>query len=149
MTSTSDYTAEIEAVVDAKLAELATIPVGPLTGRRLELAGDEANIAAYVRRAMICIGQSLGLHLLKATPAVVLEQLCVVSAAKDHDTAGLLKSLINSFLVAYVTPETCDRAFAHLEGLEALRAEVSEARRKRATTNLATIFAGSPAPTKH
>lgn len=152
MTSASDYTAEIEAAVDAKLAELANVPMGVLYGRRLELGGDTALNAEYVRKAMIDIGQRVGLHFLQMTPAVALEQLCVVSAVKNHDTAGLLKSLINSFMIAYVTPETSDQAYAHLVGLEALRQDVNQQRydqKREALARVATILAGGAAPTQH
>ncbi|BAW27496.1 hypothetical protein [Pseudomonas putida] len=152
MTSASDYTAEIEAAVDAKLAELAAMPMGVLTGRRLELGGDTVANAEYVRKAMIDIGQRVGLHFLQMTPAVSLEQLCVVSAVKNHDTAGLLKSLINSFLIAYVTPETSDQAYAHLVGLEALRQDVKQrrdAQKRQALARVATILAGGTAPATH
>lgn len=152
MTSASDYTAEIEAAVDAKLAELATMPMGVLFGRRLELGGDTVKNAEYIRNAMIDIGQRVGLHFLQITPAVALEQLCVASAVKNHDTAGLLKSLINSFLIAYVTPETSDQAYAHLVGLEALRQDVNQqrqAQKREALARVATILAGAAAPAQH
>lgn len=152
MTATPDYTAEIEAAVDAKLAQLAAMPVGLLTGRRLEMGGDKDQNAAYIRRAMIDVGQRVGLHFLQMTPAPALEQLCIMSAIKDHDTAGLLKSLINSFLIAYVTPETCDQAYAHLVGLEGLRQDVNKQRdsqKRAALARVATILAGGNAPTKH
>lgn len=118
---------QIEAVVDAKLLELASIPVGAFTGRRLELAGS-IDAQDYYRRAMLDMGQRLGLDFLEATPVVMLEQLCVVSAVRGHDTAGLIKSLVNSFMATYITPETTEQAFSHLEGLEALRQDVSQAR---------------------
>ncbi|MGE8046021.1 hypothetical protein ACQKO6_17695 [Pseudomonas monteilii] len=123
----SGHLQQIEAVVDAKLLELAKIPVGALTGRRLELAGS-VDAQDYYRRSMLDMGQRLGRDFLETTPVVVLEQLCVVSAVRGHDTAGLIKSLVNSFMVAYITPETTGQAFVHLEGLEALRQDVSQAR---------------------
>lgn len=152
MTGASDYTAEIEAAVDTKLAELATMPIGVLTGRRLELGGDTVANAKYIRNAMIDVGQRVGLHFLQMTPAVALEQLCVASAVKNHDTAGLLKSLINSFLIAYATPETSDQAYAHLVGLEVLRQDVKQRRdsqKREALARLVTILAGGTAPTTH
>jgi hypothetical protein len=123
----SGHLQQIEAVVDAKLLELAKIPVGALTGRRLELAGS-VDAQDYYRRSMLDMGQRLGRDFLETTPVVVLEQLCVVSAVRGHDTAGLIKSLVNSFMVAYIMPETTEQAFVHLEGLEGLRQDVSQAR---------------------
>ena len=58
----------------------------------------------------------------------LLDQFAVMSVVKDDDTAGLLRSLINSFVIAYSTPETSDRAFLALTQLEDLRAEVAKAR---------------------
>lgn len=150
--STNDYSVEIAAAVDAKLAELSAIPVGVLTGRRLELGGDKDKNAAYIRRTMINVGQRVGLHFLQMTPAALLEQLCIMSAIKDHDTAGMLKSLINSFLFAYVTPETVDQAYAHLGGLEGLRQEVStqrDSQKRAALARAAIILAGGTAHTTH
>lgn len=150
--STNDYSVEIAAAVDAKLAELSAIPVGSLTGRRLELGGDKDKNAAHIRRTMIDVGQRVGLHFLQMTPAVALEQLCIMSAVKGHDTAGLLKSLINSFLIAYVTPETVDQAYAHLVGLEGLRQEVNtqrDSQKRAALARAAIILAGGTAHTTH
>ena len=56
------------------------------------------------------------------TPVERLDQFAVMSVVKNHDTAGLLRSLLNSFMIAYGCPETADRAFAALLELEALRA---------------------------
>jgi len=150
MTATQqpDYSAQIAAVVDAKLLELATIPVGVLSGRRLELGGDKAKAGDYLRRAMIDVGERVGLHFLEMTPVIALEQFCITAALKDHDVAGLLKSLINSFMVGYLTPETSDRAFAHLEGLEDIRTRVATHRAKQTLQALAELPI-SAAPTQH
>lgn len=40
----------------------------------------------------------------------------------------MLRSLLNSFMIAYGCPETADRAFAALLELEALRAEIADKR---------------------
>jgi hypothetical protein len=63
------------------------------------------------------------------TPVELLDQFAVMSVIKNHDTGGLLRSLVNSFLIAYSTPETADRAYLALTQLEALRVEVGEVRK--------------------
>jgi len=119
----------VEAIIDGKLEELAQIPPGPHGGRRLELGGaSKSEYEQILRRSMEDIARRVSPDLLQMLPAVALEQLVVMSVVKDHDTAGLLKSLLNSFLVAYITPETHQRAFRHLEGLEQLRSEVAQQR---------------------
>ncbi|MBA1218256.1 hypothetical protein EGJ51_18125 [Pseudomonas fulva] len=120
------YSAVVGMAVQAKLQELADIPVGLASGRRLEIGGVNAQkCQQYMQAAFADIARRLGVDLFRQTPAVLLEQLAVMSAIKDHDTAGLLKSVINSFMIAYTTPETHEQAYAHLQGLEALRREVA------------------------
>jgi len=128
------YTALVASVVESKLSELATIPYGNETGRRLQLGSlspDDANV--YLRRCFTDIAQRVGIDLFMQTPVILLDQLAVMSAVKSHDTAGLIKSVINSFLIAYSTPETHDRAYAHLVGLESLRGEVATSRAAKYT----------------
>lgn len=119
-----------ETIIEAKLQELAEIPPGPLSGRRLELGGiSQTERDRILREGLRDIANRLSPSLLEMMPAVALDQLIVMSVVKQQDTAGLLKSLLNSFLVAYISPETHDRAFNHLEGLEKLRAEVATTRK--------------------
>lgn len=121
---------EVETVIEAKLQELAGIPPGPLSGRRLELGGiSQTERDRILQEGLRDIAKRLSPSLLEMMPAVALDQLIVMSVVKQQDTAGLLKSLLNSFLVAYISPETHDRAFNHLEGLEKLRAEVANTRK--------------------
>lgn len=128
------YAALVASMVESKLSELATIPHGSDTGRRLQLGGQASEqVYEYLRATFTEIAMRLGADLFRQTPAILLDQLAVMSATKDHHTAGLLKSVINSFLIAYSTPETHARAYAHLEGLEALRAEVAAGRAALAT----------------
>lgn len=72
--------------------------------------------------------KGMGVEHFAKTPVELLDQFAVMSVVKNHDTAGLLSSLINSFVIAYSTPETSDRAFLALTQLEDLRAEVAQAR---------------------
>jgi hypothetical protein len=144
--------AQIAAVVEVKLQELDAIPHGIETGRRLEIGGQALESTRdYLRRAFTDIGKRVGIDVLERTPAVMLDQLAIMSAMKNHDTAGLLKSLSNSFMIAYVTPETSERAYAHLVGLEALRGEVQQRRdgqlREALADRLATLT--DVAPTRH
>lgn len=73
--------------------------------------------------------KGMGADRFSETPAELLDQFAVMSVIKNHDTGGLLRSLVNSFLIAYSTPETADRAYLALMQLEALRVEVGEARK--------------------
>lgn len=72
--------------------------------------------------------KGMGVEHFAKTPVELLDQFAAMSVVKNHDTAGLLSSLINSFVIAYSTPETSDRAFLALTQLEDLRAEVAQAR---------------------
>ena len=66
------------------------------------------------------------------TPVEVLDQFSVMSVVQNHDTAGLLRSLVNAFMVAYCTPETTARAYLTLLAIEVLRVEVAQARKSAA-----------------
>ncbi|WP_409286868.1 hypothetical protein [Pseudomonas guariconensis] len=124
------YQQAIEAAVESKLRELDDIPYGLATGRRYQLAGTNQGGSPMtpeqhrenLRRVFNDIAERLGLHFFQMTDAVLLDQLAAVSVIKDHDTAGLLKSLINSFLIAYTQGETSDSAYHALQHLELLRA---------------------------
>ena len=74
------------------------------------------------------LARGMGLDRFLETPVERLDQFAVMSVVKNHDTAGLLRSLLNSFMIAYSCPETADRAFAALLELEALRAEIADTR---------------------
>lgn len=120
---------QLNTIAQAKYAEAAAIPFGPTSGRRVELAGmSTEKIKPAVIAQLVDIGRRLGTDFLVNTPALVLEQFAVTAMARDHDTAGMIKSLINSFMAAYITPETSSDAFDHLLGLEQLRATVATAR---------------------
>lgn len=69
--------------------------------------------------------KGMGVERFAETPVERLDQFAVISVVKSHDTGGMLKSLVNSFMIAYGHPETADRAFAALLTLEALRGEVA------------------------
>lgn len=125
------YQLEIERAVDRKLQQLDEIPYGP-SGRRLELAEkspdgsllDANQLRDRQRLAMVDIAKRVGLHFFEMMDAVQVDQLIAISAIQNHDAAGLLRSLINSFLIVYTTPETTQLAYISLLKLEALRARV-------------------------
>lgn len=117
---------EIQAIVQQKLDEVEHIQFGMLTGRRLQVANHSSEqVRALITSQLVDIGARLGPHFLRETPAVALEQFALVAMARNEDSSGLLKSLINSFMVAYTAPETFSQALAHLERVEALRAQVA------------------------
>lgn len=122
----------IEAAVEAKLLELDQTAYGDATGRRYEMVGTNEDGSPITsgqhrenrRRVLRDVAERLGLHFFEKTDAVLLDQLVTVSAIHNHDTAGLLRSLINSFLIAYTNAETTRQAYEHLQGLELLRARL-------------------------
>lgn len=93
------------------------------------------------------LAKGMGLERFLETPVERLDQFVVMSVVKNHDTAGLLRSLLNSFMIAYSCPETADRAFAALLELEALRAEVADA--KGQPTQNPVLVAASAALVQH
>jgi hypothetical protein len=125
---------EIDEAVEAKLRELDCIAFGAATGRRFQVGGmnpdgsimTTAQHRESQRRVMTDIAQRVGLHFFMMTDAVMLDQLVVVSTIQNHDTAGLLKSLINSFLIAYTNKDTTNLAYQQLQGLELLRARIEK-----------------------
>lgn len=120
------------AIAKAKYTEASALPRGKESGRRLELAmqnGTAEKIEDAIVAQIVDIGVRVGADFLLKTPAVVLEQFAITAICRDEDTAGLILSLINSFLLAYMTPETCERAVKHLKGLETLRAELADSRK--------------------
>jgi hypothetical protein len=129
----SEYNLEesLKCEAQKKYNELHTVSFGSSTGRRLELAGvglDSEKIESIIVDQFIDIARRLGVDFFRSTPAVVLEQFTIMAIQRNEDTAGLLKSLINSFMLAYLTPESSQRAFEHLTGLEGLRAELATRR---------------------
>lgn len=130
----SSYQQEIDAAVESKLLELDGIAYGASTGRRFEMAGKNSDGSLMTpaqhrenqRRVMTDVAQRVGLHFFQMTDAVMLDQLVTVSVNQNHDTAGLLKSLINSFLIAYTCKETTAHAYRQLQGLELLRAHIEK-----------------------
>lgn len=96
----------------------------PATGKAM--AGEQRRKALTALFGEIAKG--MGVERFAETPVERLDQFAVMSVVKNHDTAGLLRSLVNSFMIAYANPETSDRAFKALLNIEALRAEVGEQR---------------------
>lgn len=131
MEKQSQHQQHLRNIAKAKYAEVQALDHGIATGRRLELAGSGLTpdtIEAALIAQFVDIGRRLGSEFLHNTPAVALEQLAVMAITRNHDTAGLIKSLINSFMIAYITPETSEQAFGHLVSLEALRTEIAHTR---------------------
>ena len=131
MTPESQYEEMLLQIAKTKYVEACSFEHGVATGRRLELAGyslTAEELETAVVKQFVDIARRIGAEFLLKTPGVALEQFAIMAIMRNQDTAGLLKSLINSFLVAYMTPETSERAFTHLVGLESLRAEVKASR---------------------
>lgn len=130
----SKYQKDIAAAVEAKLLELDKTDYHPSTGRRYQMAGENgdgspmtpAEHRENLRRGLTDIAERLGLHFFLMANTVMLDQLVTMSMIRNHDTAGLLKSLINSFMIAYIHQETTDQAYTALLALETCRAYVEK-----------------------
>lgn len=130
------YNQVLHSAVVFKLKELSGLPVGFESGRRLtaddlrekgiDLTAEQVHLALATNFKNVA--ERLGIEFFMATPAAALEQFTLMSILRNEDCAGMLKSLINSFMLTYITAETSDKAFSHLLGLESLRAEVAKSR---------------------
>lgn len=105
--------------------------VHPGTKQRMTPAQREE----FLLTAFSEIAKGMGIDRFMQTPAERLDQFAVMSVMKNHDTAGLLRSLVNSFMIAYACPETSERAFAALVQIEGLRAEVADSKGQGQMTN--------------
>ena len=105
--------------------------VHPGTKQRMTPAQREE----FLLTAFSEIAKGIGIDRFMQTPAERMEQFAVMSVTKNHDTAGLLRSLVNSFMIAYACPETSERAFAALVQIEGLRAEVADSKGQGQMTN--------------
>ena len=129
-----DYQKAIAAAVEAKLVELDTMGYNPSTGRRYQMAGEngdgspitQAEHRERLGRVLTDIAERLGLHFFQLANTVMLDQLVTMSVIRNHDTAGLLKSLINSFIIAYIHQETTEQAYIALQALERCRKYVDQ-----------------------
>lgn len=123
-----DHQAIIKRIARAKYKEACQVRHGS-GGRRLKLAGmPEDQIEKAIIVQLEDIGRRVGIEFLANSPGVILEQFAIRAISRNEDTAGLIKSLINSFVLAYLTPELTERAYGHLVGLEELRKELIASR---------------------
>lgn len=122
----------IKPYVDTAMAHQFRLElVHPHTQQRMTPAEREE----FLTHAFSEIAKGMGIDRFMQTPAERLDQFAVMSVMKNHDTAGLLRSLVNSFMIAYAYPETSERAFSALVEIEGLRAEVADSRGQGQTTN--------------
>lgn len=73
------------------------------------------------------IRNELGVERFGTLPIEVLDQFAVMTIVQDHNTALLLKHLIESFMRAYAHPLTVERAYLHLQDLVTLSEEPTQA----------------------
>ncbi len=99
----------------------------------------------FLTRAFVDIAGGMGVDRFLQTPAERLDQFAVMSVMNDHDTGGLLRSLVNSFMIAYACPETSARAFAALVQIEGLRAEVAHTKGQGRMSNKPELVAAAAA----
>jgi hypothetical protein len=123
-------------VVLRKLQELKETPAGAAAGRVLTIADLRSHgieltpeqVPAALKMTFTNVADRLGVQFFDSLPAAALEQFTFMSIMRNEDCAGLLKSLINSFMLTYMTQATSAAAFGHLEGLEELRKQVAVSR---------------------
>lgn len=127
MTQATNIEALIQQRVDVALANCFRCELASPTNGQ-PLAPEERRRTLTI--LFTAIAKGMGLERFLETPVERLDQFAVMSVVKNHDTGGLLRSLVNSFMIAYSCPETADRAFAALLELEALRAELADARQR-------------------
>ncbi|MCF5372012.1 hypothetical protein [Pseudomonas syringae] len=126
----------IKAAVASKLEDLDGTPMGSITGRHLTLSDLQKQgidmtpeqLRNGLAKTFQNIAERLGVQYFQWLPTSLLEQFTLMSILRNEDCAGMLKSLINSFMISYVTQATTDEAFKHLLGLEELRARVATSR---------------------
>ena len=132
MDMTASIAMLIKSHVDAAMAHQFRLElVHPHTQQRMTpVQREEFLILAFAE-----IAKGMGIDRFLQTPAERLDQFAVMSVMKNHDTAGLLRSLVNSFMIAYACPETSERAFQALVRIEGLRAEVADSKGQGQMTN--------------
>lgn len=106
-----------EALQSQFRVELRVDPVKPLSNAERE---------KYLTILFNEVLGALGIERFMELPIEVLEQFAVMSAKNNHDTKGLLVSLINSFITSYLTPETSDSAYECLTTLEQLKKDAAD-----------------------
>lgn len=84
--------------------------------------------ASILNTLFIEIAVGMGFDRFAEIPVERLDQFAVTSVLKNHDTRGMLLSLVNSFMIAYSHAETSDDAFQALETLEILREKLAVSR---------------------
>lgn len=100
---------------------------------RLQLARDGEPLSGAQRADALEvlfseIIDALGVERFGVLPIEVLDQFSVMSLVRNHDTRGMLVSLIHSFMAGYCTPQTHVAAYQCLQRLEQLRGDVIAAR---------------------
>jgi ribosomal protein L19 len=123
------YTAQIKAVVSRKMAELKDMAQGASTGRLLgHGCMDPAEASELVEQGITEIAMHVGVHYVSGTPAQALEQLVIAASNRGQSPAALIKTVLNNFLVAYITPQTQPQTEAIFDQLSALRSVVDSIR---------------------
>lgn len=100
------------------------LELGSAPGTPIDDAQREKNLTILFNELVI----ALGIERFMETPVEALDQVAVMTVVKNHDTRGIFVSLINSFIAAYQTPETSEKAFKCLEELESLKVAAANIR---------------------
>lgn len=110
----------IKQRVDIALEHTFRLELADSKGLKIKAEREEILISLFGE-----IARGMGLDRFMETPVERLDQFAVMSLVKNHDTCGLLLSLVNSFMIAYSTPETVNEAYEALVTLERLRGQVA------------------------
>lgn len=113
--------------VDRKLEALRLLPVGPESGRPLNLCEPGVNPAEagsssdnFLRLIFKDIGQVVGADFVTDLDPALLEQFSIMSIERNEHAGEILKTLITSFMSAYAREATSDEAIESLKVLLAL-----------------------------
>lgn len=113
--------------VDRKLEALRLLPVGPESGRPLNLCEPGVNPAEagtnsdnFLRLVFKDIGQVVGADFVTDLDPALLEQFSIMSIQRNEHAGEILKTLITSFMSAYAREARADEAIESLKVLLAL-----------------------------
>lgn len=126
---TSGFEAQIQAVVHAKLFDLEAMANDASTGRLLTFSDLPAEQhTEKVMQGITEIASYVGVHYVSKTPAQVLEQLVIAAHNSGQSPSVVVKTMLDNFLLAFITPATQAGALSVQEQLSVLRKEVEAIR---------------------
>jgi hypothetical protein len=97
-------------------------PEGVYRWQGMELQGDTdgKQLKSFRHAVFTQIAKAIGFEHFMAMPAPLLEQVAIMSCAKEHRIGALLESLLLKALTAYAHPQTSSDAFKNLTQIHAM-----------------------------